>query len=60
MSKCGEMSTSTLVLVSKCGEMFYMYTVVLLVKCGEMSTCTLLFHCLSVVKCLPVECCFSV
>ena len=44
MSKCDEMFYMyTVVLVSKCDEMFYLYTVVLVSKCGEMSTCTLLF-----------------
>jgi hypothetical protein len=42
--KCGEMFyLYTVVLVSKCGEMFYLYTVVLVSKCGEMSTCIMLF-----------------
>jgi hypothetical protein len=74
VSKCGEMFyLHTVVLVRKrkywlarnqdnvsnCGEMFYLYTVVLVSKCGEMCTCTLLFSCLSVVKCLPVHCRFS-
>jgi hypothetical protein len=37
VSKCGEMFyLYTVFLLSKCGEMFYLYTVVLVSKCGEM------------------------